>query len=480
MPTNEESRYERVPLPEDAGAVRRRDFEEIFHAYTPDEAVLEAQRCLQCAMPFCVQACPITQDCRGYIGLIAQRRFDDAARLTLQDNPLATVLCKTCYHYCEEDCVMGGRGVPIAIRHLKRAALELGASALLYEPSAPRAERVAVVGAGPAGLMVAWELALRGYPVTVYEAEPFLGGQMATIPRYHLDGSELDTDLARWRRLGVTFVVGKKAGRDFTPESLLADGYRAVFVGIGASDPRALGVPGEHLPGVFSALPFLLAVNQGPEGWFGRKGRKVAVIGGGDVAFDAARSSLRLAQKGDVTLVYRKSRAEMPAGPEEVEEAQEEGVNFLFERAPVEIVGTGQVEGLVIAQTRPGPADAHGRPTVALVPESQETIPCDTVIVAVGEKADLAGLPSELDLRISPHGFPEGTREDGRTDVDGVFAAGGKSVVYAMAAGTRVAEAIDAYLAEKAGRAPAPRPGQFGAPTPRRPPSGYGGPTWHL
>ena len=161
-------RYVRTPIPEDPGEARTTGFQEILHAYTKEEAVLEAQRCLECAMPFCVQACPITQDCRGYIVLIAQERFDDAARLTIRDNALANVLCKTCYHYCEEDCVMGGRGTPIAIRHLKRAALEFGKADLLYVPSAPRDQRVAIVGAGPAGLAAAWELSLRGYPVTVY------------------------------------------------------------------------------------------------------------------------------------------------------------------------------------------------------------------------------------------------------------------------------------------------------------------------
>src|SRR5271169_499506 len=243
-------RYDRRPVPEESKEERVAGFGEILQSYSADEAVLEAQRCLQCAMPFCVQACPISQDCRGYIQLIAERRFDDAARLTLQENPLALVLCKTCYHYCEEDCVMGGKGVPIAIRHLKRAALELGKSDLQYVPSAPRNQRIAVVGGGPAGLMAAWELGLRGYAVTVYEAQPFLGGQIDTIPKYHLDGEELDFDLARLAKLGFTFVLGKKAGVDFTPESLLADGYLAVYLALGGSDPRELGIPGEQLPGV--------------------------------------------------------------------------------------------------------------------------------------------------------------------------------------------------------------------------------------
>ncbi len=473
-------RYTRTPIPEETKEERDAGFGEVLHPYTPDEAVLEAQRCLNCAMPWCVQACPITQDCRGYIQLLAQRRFDDAARLTVRDNPLATVLCKTCYHYCEDACVMGERGAPVAIRHLKRAAVELGRSDLAYVGAPRRPERVAVIGGGPAGLMAAWELGLRGYSVTVLEEKPFLGGQMETIPKYHLEGEELDRDLARFRGLDVVFVVGKRAGVDFTPESLLADGYLAVYIAIGASDPRRLGLPGEELPGVYSALEFLLAVNKGPEGVLGRKGRTVCVIGGGDVALDAARSSLRLASPGSVTVLYRQGPEAMPAGGEERRDATVEGVRFAYQRSPVRILGTTRVEGLVVQATRAGPPDPRGRPTVEVVPGTEETIPCDTVIEAVGERADLSGFPAELDLKVSSHGWPEGGRPGWATDLEGVFASGGKSVVYAMSAGSAAAVAIDAYLARKLGRSPIPRPEPFGEATPPKLPDGYGGPSWHL
>jgi glutamate synthase (NADPH) small chain len=472
-------RYQRTPIPEDQGNVRAADFEEILHAYSKEEAVLEAQRCLECAMPFCVQACPIPQDCRGYITLIAQEKFDEAALLTVQDNPLALVLCKTCYHYCEEDCVMGGKGTPIAIRQLKRAALEFGNGQLMYVPSAPKNQRIAVVGGGPAGIMAAWELCLRGYGVTLYEAQLFMGGQIDTIPKYHLAGDELDWDLGRLRNLDLTFMLGKKAGVDFTPESLLKDGYLAVYVAIGASEPRVLGIPGEDLPGVFHALPFLLAMNKTPEGLFGRKDRQVVVVGGGDVAMDAARSSVRIAKGGQVTVLYRRGRKDMPAGEDELSESEGEGLKFVYFRTPVRIVGTGHVQGIVVQTTAEGPPDAKGRPTTVLVPGTEETIACDTVIVAAGERGDASGL-GELDLNLSRQPWPEGKKPDWMTDVEGVFASGGKSVVYAMAAGTRTAEAIDAYVSKKTGRAPTSRPDPFGRPNPPRLPDGYGGPTWFL
>ena len=474
-------RQDRTPIPEETTDERKATFGQVLQPYTEGEAVLEAARCLQCAMPFCVQACPITQDCRGYIDLIAKRRFDEAARLVLRDNPLGTVLCKTCYHYCEEDCVKGGRGDPIAIRHLKRASLELGNPPPFYEPPKElKEERVAIVGAGPAGIMASWDLALRGYSVTVFEEHAFAGGQTTTIPKYHLAGDELPKDLDRFQKLGIRWEMGKKAGVDLTPEGLLEQGFQAVYLAMGASNPRRLGIPGEDLPGVFYALPFLLAINEGTEGLFGRKDRRVLVIGGGDVALDAARSARRLAVDGQVTLVYRRPEEDMRASEEEHLGGEIEGVHFLFERAPVEIRGDGHVGSMVLRRTELAPPDPQGKRVLVEVPGSEEVLDCDTIIVAAGEVMDTKGLPPELELKPSRHGWPEGVQPKHMTAVKGIFASGGQSVVYAMEAGAQAAQAIDAYLSQKKGRPTTPRPDPFGGAVPAELPAGYGGPTWHL
>src|SRR4029077_20273931 len=220
-----------------------------------------------------------------------------------------------------------------------------------------------------------------GYGVTVFEQEERYGGLMQTIPAYRMTDADVEHDRARYRNLDVTWVKDEKIGVTQPPQALLADGYQAVFVSIGTSEHRILQVPGEDLPGVLPALQMLKRHNAGETVTVGKK---IVVVGGGDVAMDSVRTSLRLSGGGEVTLVYRRSRQEMPADPDEIHESESEGVKFLFQKAPVRIVGNGHVEGLVVQSIELGPPDAGGRRSPVPVPGSEETIPCDTVVVAVG------------------------------------------------------------------------------------------------
>jgi glutamate synthase (NADPH/NADH) small chain len=463
----------RVAVPEEKVDERTGDFREVLHAYSKEEAILEAKRCIQCRRPWCVEACPISQDCREYIRLVADGDFDGAARVTLEENPLATCLCKVCYHYCEDSCVVKKKGVPIAIRHLKRASLDFGTKELVYVPSQPKRERVAVVGAGPAGMMAAWELGIRGYSVTVFEQERRIGGLMQTIPAYRMTDADVETDRARFRELDVTFVPGRKIGAGTSPQQLLEEGYQAVFLSIGTPAHRSLEVPGEHIEGVLPALQLLKDVNEGRPRTMGRK---ILVIGGGDVAMDSVRTALRLSKGGEVTLVYRRTRAEMPADAEEVHGAEQEGIRFLFLKAPLRIEGDSHVTGLRVQGMQLGPPAADGRRSPVPIPGSEETIPCDTVIIAVGQQADLTGMGGGLDLRVTKQGWPEGKGPGYATGIPGIFSAGGRSVVYAMESGTKAAEAIDAYLCQKHGRPVAPRPNPLGHGEPYKRPAGYTSP----
>jgi glutamate synthase (NADPH/NADH) small chain len=460
----------RVTIQEAPVDERVGSFEEVLHAYSKEDAVLEAKRCIQCRRPWCVEACPISQDAREYIRLVADSDFDRAARVTVSENPLATSLCKVCYHYCEDACVVKKKGVPVAIRHLKRAAMEFGNGDLTYVASKPKHQRVAIVGAGPAGLMAAWELGIRGYGVTVFEQEPLYGGLMQTIPAYRMTDADVEEDRARFRNLDVTFVHDRKIGEVFSPEHLLAEGYQAVFLSVGTSVHRTLGVEGETLPGVLPALELLKRVNRGEPVTLGTK---IIVIGGGDVAMDSIRSALRLSHGGHVSLYYRRSREEMPADPEEVHGAMAEGIEFVFQKAPLRIVGDGHAEGVVFQSIELGAPDAGGRRSPVPVAGSEVTVPCDTVIVAVGQKADLTGFDRSLDLKITNQGWPEGKAPGFATAIPGVFAAGGRSVVYAMGSATDAAIAIDSYLAEKRGEAPSPRPDPFGGTESYHLPAGY-------
>jgi NADPH-dependent glutamate synthase beta subunit-like oxidoreductase len=437
---------DRVPIPSIEPQERVCSFDEYILLYSKERAIEEAKRCIQCARPWCVEACPIEQDCRLYLKQIAEGDFEGAVGTILRDNPLASCLGKVCYSYCEQACVIGKRGEPVAIRYLKWAALAYGSDSRQYEPEGRREGSIAVVGAGPAGLTAAWWLAKKGYKVTVFEASNKLGGLVTqTIPPYRLSHETFEDDLRRLEPLGIEFKKGVAVGRDLRLEDLLTRGFDAVFVGIGTHKPRRLRVPGEDLPGVYIALDFLKNVFDGKAPPIGGT---VATIGGGDVAMDCARTVLRLGAEKSIIL-YRRTREEMPASEEELEDAIAEGVDVQFLVSPVEFRGTERVEAVVVQKMELGPPDESGRRRPVPIEGQVLTVPVDYVIVAIGQEADLEGF-QDLGLKTARDGSILADPETCQTSMEGVFAGGGPSIVHAMAAGRKAAEAIIRYLEERA------------------------------
>ena len=436
----------RVKVKEVEPSQRVKDFGEVIIPYTRDEAIAEAQRCIQCGKPYCNEACPIGQDARGYIKLMAQGNFDEAAAKIVWDNPLAECLGKVCYHFCEEACTIGKKGEPIAIRQLKRAALEFGKTPAPYDAVPKNGKRVAIIGAGPSGIMAAWSLGKMGYDITVFEGTKNLGGLMTmSIPGYRLTKGTFQKDLERMKNIGIDYRVGVRIGRDKNFEDLFNSGYDAVFVAIGTMEPQGIKIPGTQLPGVLSALDMLIDINTGQKVTMGKR---VAVIGGGDVAMDSVRSALRFGAE-KVTLVYRRSREEMPASDEEIAETQAEGIEFMYLTAPLEVLGTDKVAGLKCQKMQLGEPDESGRRKPVPIPGSEFVLDVDTVILAIGQQPSLKGIP-DIGIVVNKKGVIEGDPETGGTKQPGVYAGGGASVVHAMAAGRKAALSIDRYLRPQA------------------------------
>lgn len=441
---------QRVPIPEVDPMERRGAFIESLLPYSREALIAEAQRCIQCGKPWCVEACPIGQDARGYLKLVAAGNFDEARDLILRDNPLASCLGRVCYHYCEPVCPVAKKGDPIAIRHVKRGVLEYAGPAKGYTPALPtKGQRVAVIGGGPAGLMNAWVLTQRGYEVTVFESSDRLGGLMTqTIPGYRLPDEVFQEDVARFAGLPVTFQFLVHFPQDIDLDDLLKE-YDAVFIGIGTHKSKRLGIPGENLDGVLSALKFLEEVKRGERSSIRPR---VVVIGGGDVAIDSARSAFRLGAE-EVTILYRRSREEMPADDQEIKEAMDEGVKFQFLVAPKRFLGVRRLEAIELQQMILGSPDESGRRKPIPADAAPIMMRCDTAIVAVSQEADLEGVPLDLNLKLGKDGTLEADPNTGETGRPGVYAGGGASVVHAMAAGKRAALAMDAYLIEKGNKA---------------------------
>lgn len=455
-------------MPEQDPQARARNFEEVALGYTEEMAVEEASRCLACKNKPCVRGCPVNIDIPAFIQLVAERRFKEAAEVVAQANALAAICGRVCpqEEQCEKYCVMAKVNGPVAIGRLERFVADWAREHLpqngAHPQPAPDAQRVAVVGAGPAGLTCAGDLAAKGYRVCVFEALHELGGVLRYgIPEFRLPRSILDAQIESIRRMGVEFYTNTVVGRTFTIRQLLESGFDAVFIGTGAGAPVFLNIPGEELNGVYAANEFLTRVNlmnakEFPvEGTPLKRPRRCAVIGAGNTAMDAARTALRLGAE-EVTIVYRRSREEMPARAEELHHAEEEGVKFQLLTNPVEFIGdeNGWLQRMRCIRMELGEPDESGRRRPHPVPGTEFEMEVDTAIIAVGQTPNPLIRQTTEGLAVEKWGGIVVDERTGATSIPGVFAGGdvatgAATVITAMGAGRRSAIAIDEYLKAK-------------------------------
>ncbi len=404
----------------------------------------------------CENTCPVRCDAVGYTSLIAEGRYPEALNLIRLTMPLAGVCGRVCNHPCENMCKRGEIDEPIAISSLKRFASDWEIRAGTMTPPTflekPKAERIAIVGAGPAGLNAAYHLGRRGYPVTIFESLPMAGGMLAVgIPDYRLPRKNLENDIRFICQHNVEIKTGRSLGKDFTIDELLKQGYQAVFLAIGAHLNQKMNTPGEDGDGIIPGIQFLRRVNLGEKV---RVGEKVAVIGGGNVAIDAARTALRLGAK-EVFIVYRRTRDEMPANDEEIEEAEHEKIKILYLVAPTRILGeNGKMKGLECQRMELGAFDASGRRHPVPVKGSEFVLEVDMAIPAIGYLPDLSCLPQDDGFRTTKAGTLSVDPITLATHLPGVFAGGDvvtgpSTIVEAMASGYRAAVSIDRYLRGK-------------------------------
>ena len=428
-----------------------RHFRSEYEAHIRDKKC-PAGVCPALVLAPCSNACPAGVNVPGFVSLIGEKRYGEALQLHRDRNPFASVCARVCFHTCEDKCRRANLDEPVAIRGLKRFMAEQEVTVQLpdvLENEANAAKKIAIVGAGPAGLACGYFLARLGYRPTIYEAEPRPGGMLVqAIPAYRLPREELAREIRMIERLGVDIETGQALGRDFTFKSLREQGVEAVFLAVGAPMGTKLGIPGEDSQGVTEALGFLREYNiRGSV----PVGKDVTVIGGGNAAIDAARTAMRLGAKS-VTILYRRTRAEMPAYEEEVTEAEHEGVVIQTLVAPVGIVSKdGQVVGVKCKHMTLGQFDQSGRRRPVAGTEGEFVVPADQVIAAVGQKLDPKQVFDGVELAMSKNGYIYSDPVTGQTSVPWIFAGGDAvlgpaSVVDAIAAGEKAAVGIDKML----------------------------------
>jgi glutamate synthase (NADPH/NADH) small chain len=454
----------RVPMPHQDPRVRIQNFDEVALGYTRGMAMQEASRCLSCKKHPCISGCPVNIDIPGFIQYIKNGDFLKAIKSIKEANSLPAICGRVCPQetQCEIQCVLSKKGQPIAIGRLERFAADYEAAQgeiKVSKPEVSTGKRVAIIGSGPAGLTAAAELAKMGHQVTLFEALHKTGGVLIYgIPEFRLPKRIVQTEVDYIRKLGAeiqtSFVVGKLKPIDY----FLNNGFDAVFLATGAGLPYLMNIPGENFNGVYTANEFLTRNNLMKAYLFPeydtpiRIGRHMAVIGGGNVAMDSARVALRLGAD-KVSLVYRRSRAEMPARAEEVENALEEGIELITLAAPVKILGDerGWVRGMECQRMELGEPDASGRRRPIPIPGSEFVIDVNVIVIAIGQSPNLLAISGAPDVQTDKKGRIIADPDTGKTTKPGVFGGGdavtgAATVIEAMGAGKRAAKAIDEYL----------------------------------
>jgi glutamate synthase (NADPH/NADH) small chain len=464
---------ERREMPKQPPHIRRRNFREVAHGYTPELAMGEAQRCLLCRKPTCIDGCPVENDIPAFVRRIAEGDFAGAIRKLKESNSLPAVCGRVCPQetQCESNCNLRKKDAAIAIGRLERFAADWEArqnQIEMPEMRPPTGKRVAVVGSGPSGVTVAGDLAKLGHKVVMYEALHEPGGVLTYgIPEFRLPKKIVRREVDYIRSLGVDVVCDYVVGRTRTLEQLL-DSYDAIFLGTGAGLPWFLDIPGEDLCGVYSANEYLTRMNL--MGGFSypnsstpiKRHRRVAVIGGGNVAMDSARTAVRLGAE-EVQIIYRRSRQELPARLEEVENAEEEGVHFQFLTLPVRLIGDEEswLKEIECLRMELGEPDASGRRKPIKVPGSEFRIPMDAVVVALGNSPNPLIPSCTPDLKVTAKGtIFVSDLATGKTSKDKVWAGGdvvtgAATVIMAMGAGRAAARSMHEYLTGEKLTAPA-------------------------
>ena len=461
-------------MPVQDAKVRARNFKEVALGYTPEIAVAEAQRCLNCKNRPCVEGCPVNISIPEFISKVKESDFEGAYNVISQSSSLPAVCGRVCPQetQCESKCTLGIKFEPVGIGRLERFVADYHNANFTGELQIPASNghKVAVIGSGPSGLTCAGDLAKKGYKVTVFEAIHLAGGVLVYgIPEFRLPKAIVQKEVDTLKKYSVDVETNVVIGKTLTVDELFEDGYEAVFIGSGAGLPRFMGIPGESLKGVYSANEFLTRSNL-MKAYDGHShtpimhAKTVAVVGGGNVAMDAARTALRLGAE-HVYIIYRRSMEEIPARKEEVEHAEEEGIEFKILNNPVEILGyhnpddrrdpkNGFVTGIKVIKCELGEPDEKGRRRPVEIAGSEYVIPVDCVIMAIGTSPNPLIKSTTEGLDVNRHGGIIVDEATGKTSKEGVYAGGdavtgAATVILAMGAGKTAAKAIDEYISSK-------------------------------